>query len=129
LKSKENLLLKFACIYLISLLLFISGCALGVRNEAEQVSKTKVIAILANQDVADLSADDIVIIMKSAGFSDDEILDLGTDLRNALSSSGLAQIQSGKSVEAIFAVKQNYLHISSQRKGSFIFDIKTHQIR
>ncbi|GAF75906.1 unnamed protein product, partial [marine sediment metagenome] len=41
------------------------------------------VVVLNNQQVAALDTDDVVRIMQRAGFSDQQILDLGTDLRNA----------------------------------------------
>jgi hypothetical protein len=81
-----------------------------------------------NWDVIALSADEIVLIMRYIGFTDELILKLGTDLRNALTSSGAAQIRIGKKVEAIFAVHNNYVQVSSYQRGSFIFDCKTDKI-
>ena len=86
---------------------------------------TRVIALSNNGDVIALSAEDIVRVMQQAGLSDEQILELGTDLRNALASSGAAQIQVGEVVEAIFAVRGNYLHVSSYHRGSFIFNSET----
>jgi hypothetical protein len=84
---------------------------------------------LANQDAAALEADDVVRVMQRAGFSDQQILDLGTDLRNALASGGAAQIRVGKKVEALFATDGHYLYASSRRGGSFIYDLEKRTFR
>ena len=78
---------------------------------------------LSNRDVAALSSDDIVRIMRRAGFSDEQILNLGTDVRNALLVSGASQVKKGK-VEVIFAVHGEYVFITTRLRGSFIYDIK-----
>ncbi len=113
---------KFHAILLL-LILSLSGCALGIKPEQEQVADIRVIP-LYNPDVLALSADDIVNVMRQTGFSDQQILDLGMDLRNILATSGAAQIRRGEAVEAIFAVRSDYLHISSYRRGSFIFKVE-----
>ena len=84
---------------------------------------------MPNRQVAGLDADDVVRVMQRAGFSDEQILELGTELRNGLASSGAAQIRVGDKVESIFAVDGRYLHVSSRRRGSFIYDLKTGRVR
>jgi hypothetical protein len=79
---------------------------------------------LSNQYVAALSADDIVQLMRRAGFSNEQILELGTDLRNGLALSGAAQLKVGDKVEAIFAVHGDYVYITTRLRGSFIYDVK-----
>ena len=84
--------------------------------------QTRVIS-LTSRDIAPLQADDIVVTMRRGGFSDQEILDLGPDVRNTLASSGAAMIRIGDKVAAIFAVDGNFLHVSTRRRGSFIYDL------
>ena len=84
---------------------------------------------LANREVVALSADDIVTVMRRAGFSDDQILDLGTEVRNTLAASGAAEVRIGNKVEAIFAVRGEQIHISSRRRGNAIYDVGTGRIR
>ena len=77
----------------------------------------------SNREVARLSPDDIVCIMQRVGFSDDQILDLGTDLYNALLLSGGADVYYGKGLEMIFAVNNRQVQIQSRSRGSFVYDI------
>lgn len=77
---------------------------------------------LNNRDVATLSSDDIVRIMRRSGFSDDQILQLGTEVRNGLLLSGAVQVRK-KKVEAIFAVRGDYIYITTRLRGSFIYDL------
>ena len=79
---------------------------------------------LSNQDVVALSADDIIRIMRRAGFSDEQILQLGTDVRNALLLSGAAQVRLKDKVEVIFAVHDDYVFITTRLRGHFIYDVK-----
>lgn len=82
-----------------------------------------------NRQVAGLSADDTVRVMRRAGLADRQILELGTELRNALASSGAANVRVGNKVEAIFAVDGDCLHASSRTRGSFIYDLKKRTFR
>ena len=104
---------------LFSLVLALSGCA-GQQTR---------VAALPNRQTAELSADDVVRVMRRAGFTDDQVLELGTDLRNKLASTGAAQIQLGKKVEAMFAVDGRSLHVTTLLRGSFIYDLDTGRIR
>jgi hypothetical protein len=98
----------------LSALLGTVGCA---HNQAQVIP-------VSNREVAALSAEDIVRVMLRAGFSDEQILELGTDLRNELARSGAAQIDVGDKVEAIFAIDGDYVYVSSRLRGSFIYDIE-----
>jgi len=84
------------------------------------------IIALSNQNVAALSADDIIQVMRRAGFSDQQILALGTQLRNAILYSGAAQAKLRDKVEAVFAVHGDYVFITTRLRGSFIYDVKKH---
>ena len=79
---------------------------------------------LSNQDGIALGAEDIIRIMRRAGFSDEQILQLGTDVRNALLLSGAAQVRLKDKVEVIFAVHDDYVFITTRLRGSFIYDVK-----
>jgi hypothetical protein len=76
-----------------------------------------------NRDVADLTADDVVRIMRQVGFSDQQILDLGMDLHDAISSSGAAVVYDGTRAEMVFRVNREYLMVRSREQGSMIYDI------
>jgi hypothetical protein len=77
----------------------------------------------SNREVAKLSPDDIVRIMQRVGFSDEQVLDLGTDLYNALLLSGAADVYYGKNLEMIFAVNNQQVQIQSRSRGTFVYDI------
>jgi len=79
----------------------------------------------SNREVARLGPDDVVRVMQRVGFSDDQILDLGTDLHNALLLSGGAQVIYGKRLEMIFAVNNQQIHIQSRSRGTFVYDLST----
>ncbi len=80
---------------------------------------------LNHQEVLTLSSDDIVRVMRRAGFSDNQILAHGTDLHDALSRSGAAQIKMSKKLQAVFAINGDSVYISTRLRGNFIFNVKT----
>jgi len=63
--------------------------------------------------------------MRRAGFSDMQILQFGTEVRNALSQSGAAQIKVRRKVEAVFAIKGDSVYITTRLRGNFIYNVKT----
>jgi len=80
----------------------------------------------ASSNVLTLSSDDIVRVMRQAGFSDNQILEYGTDLHSALSQAGAAQIKIRNRLEAIFAINGDAVYISSRlMKRNFIYNVKT----
>jgi len=73
-----------------------------------------------------LSPEDVVAVMRRAGFSDKQILEYGTDLRNGLAESGAVQIKIGKKIEVVFAVNLNdgdCVYISTRLRGNFIYNV------
>ena len=103
---------------LLALLLFgVVGC---VRSTGIRVMP------LSNRSVLALNPDDVVAIMRRAGFSDSQILEYGTDLRNGLAESGAVQIKIGKKIEAVFAINLtdgDCVYISTRLRGNFIYNV------
>ena len=81
------------------------------------------IVAVSNREVARLSPEDIIRVMQRVGFSDDQILELGTDLHRALMLSGGAELFYGKRLEMLFAVNNQQIQIQSRTRGTFIYDI------
>jgi hypothetical protein len=77
----------------------------------------------SGREVARLNPDDIVRIMQRVGFSDDQIVELGTDLYNALLLSGRAEAYYGRDLEMIFVVNAQQVQIQSRSRGTFLYDI------
>jgi len=99
--------------------------ALGVGGCARSSTGIRIIP-LSNRSVLALNPDDVVEVMRRAGFSDAQILEYGTDLRNGLAESGAVQIKIGKKVEAVFAInlsESNCVYISTRLRGNFIYDV------
>ena len=80
---------------------------------------------LNNRNVLTLSTDDIVRVMRQAGFSDNQILEHGTYLHDALANSGAAQIKIRNMLEAVFAINGDAVYISTRLRGNFIYNVKT----
>jgi hypothetical protein len=80
---------------------------------------------LNNQNVLTLSSDDIVRVMRRAGFSDNQILQHGEDLHIALAQYGAAQIKINRRLEAVFAINGDAVYISSRVTGNSIYNTKT----
>ncbi len=76
-----------------------------------------------NNEVADLSADDIVRVLQRTGFSDEHIIELGTDVHRALLLSGAAAIMNGRRIEVTFVVRGQYLFIQSNSRGRFVYSL------
>ena len=99
--------------------------ALGAVGCARDSTGIRVVP-MSNRNVLALSSDDVVEVMKRSGFSDNQILEYGTDLRNGLAESGAVQIKIGKKVEAVFAINLNdgdCVFISTRLRGNFIYNV------
>lgn len=99
----------------LSLLIFlgISGCS----NSGFRVVP------LHNHEVATLGVEDLVYIMMEAGFTDEQIHEFGPEIRDALASSGAAQVKLNGLVEATFTVDGGCVFVSSSR-GMFMRFLK-----
>ena len=97
--------------------LALSGCASIDRSIA--LTKQSVMPITVGEVTA-VSAHDLAEAMLRAGFSREQILRDGPAVRNALATSGGAQLRSGKLVEALFAVHGDRLYVTSRTRGTFV---------
>jgi hypothetical protein len=101
--------------------------ALGVTGCGTHRSGIQVIP-LSSRSVLELNADDVVRVMRRAGFSDQQILEYGPDLRDGLAQSGAVQIKVGNKVEAVFAINLDHgpcVYITTRLRGSFIYNLQT----
>lgn len=80
---------------------------------------------LPSPDVAELSAQDMVRVMKCAGFTDEQVLDKGGELRNVLAATGAARVTLEDNTEALFAVIDHKIHVTTRLRGSFIYEQAT----
>ncbi|MBN1360256.1 MAG: hypothetical protein JW993_06680 [Sedimentisphaerales bacterium] len=78
---------------------------------------------VVGQEVADLSPDDVVRVAKRIGFTDQQVLDLGADLHNALLLSGAARVLVRDRVEALLRVHGGHVLISSRTRGNHVYNL------
>jgi len=102
----------------IFILLWVLLCFAGCKSVKLNISP------VGNPDVADLTAEDIVLILIRAGFTEDQVMVLGTALHNQLSTSGAVEINGENKVEAIIAVSGDCIYVSSRMRGHFIYNYK-----
>lgn len=115
----------------VTLILVGSGCQpepvewreLGTELEQQGYREIRIEA-QSNQEVAELTADDLIAIMTRIGFTSEQILDFGPAIHSALRQSGAARVVVGKRTEAILRVKGRLLFIRSSSRGSFIYDVE-----
>ncbi len=98
------------------LALSVAGCA---RNTGIQVLP------MGNQHILTLTADGVVEVMRAAGFSDMQIWEHGTALRDGLARSGAVQIKIGDTAEAVFAIRGDSVYITTRLRGNFIYNVNT----
>lgn len=79
----------------------------------------------SSRGVLDLSSDDIVTIMWQAGFSNEQILEHGTAVRDGLAQSGAVYIRMNRKVEVVFVVNDRDIYISTRMRGIFIYNVDT----
>lgn len=95
------------------------------RPEREQQSPFRVLP-RHNTQVTSLSPDDIVRIMQRVGFRDEQIVELGTDLHNAMRFHGSAVIVYKKETLAIFAADGDYVRVRT-RSGDLDYQVSKGQ--
>jgi len=99
--------------------------ALGIVGCSRSATGIQIVP-LSNRNVLVLNADDVIQVMRRAGFSDRQILEYGPDLRNGLAQSGAVQVRINDKVEAVFAVnldQGNNVYISTRLRGNFIYNV------
>ena len=100
-----------AAILLAILALAITGCAAPEHHRVESFD---------NRDQRlDLNAEDVVHAMRRAGFTDEQIVELGPAVRNALAVQGGARIRGGRFTDALFIASNGDLYGASKEHGSF----------
>jgi hypothetical protein len=80
---------------------------------------------VSNRYVLALSSDDVVRVMRRAGFSDSQVLEFGPGIRDGLAQSGAVQIKVGKKIEVVFAIRDNSVYITTRLRGNFIYNLDT----
>ncbi len=97
------------------LLISLSGC---IRSGIQVVP-------VPNQNTIVLKANEVVLILRAAGFTDEQIKKYGWSVREGLARSGAVRILIDNVVEAGFAVRGDEVFISTRSRGYFIYNINT----
>lgn len=114
---------------LVPLALEVVGCNKAIRPaewpELRTEGRPKELRVVpkSNKEVADVSANDIVRVMRQVGLSDEQIFNLGTELHDALLASGAAEIMYGGQSLVRVTVSGEYLFVRSRSQGTLVYDI------
>ena len=108
---------KNGAVMIVTLLAFLAlGAAGCAQNRGIEVLP------LGNRGVLTLASDNVVEVMRAAGFSDMQIWEHGTALRDGLARSGAVQIKIDGTVEAVFAINGDSVYISTLGRGHFVYN-------
>ena len=83
---------------------------------------------LSSSSVLTLGTDNLVEIMRRAGFSDEQILEYGPDVHDGLAQSGAVQVRVNNRVELVIAINRDRgdcVYISSASRGNFIYNVNS----
>ena len=126
-KRSEFIRNTAVCVWLALLVFGLLGCtSAGNRyNSAlDLAGPFQIIPVRINSTVM-LSPDDIIRIMRASDFNDQQIYDLGQDLRDALSSAGGAKIvNAANKPRAMFKADRNTVWGASFFGGNFVYDVQ-----
>lgn len=100
-------------------LLFVAGCSTTQYN----------VKWVPNQTGIALTADDIVIFLNRAGFSQEEIFELGVGVRNGLASTGAVRAYIDEYTIAIISTDGKLVYVNSKKRGSFVYDPESKILR
>ena len=70
-----------------------------------------------------LDPDDVVTVMRRAWFSDEQIEQLGLELRDALASYGAARIRSDNCTEALFLTDGHFIYVTVRGHEAFFYSV------
>ena len=110
-------------VLLIASVLTMNGCAIAPGQQ-----KPVVVPEIGSH-TADLSPRQTIDIMRAAGFTDSEIQRLGLHVRNALALKGAARVKRESQTDAIFVAHDGMIHVASWRRGDFMYEVATGEIR
>ena len=113
----RRLLSAIAALALVSLL-----TACGTMDRSIKLAEQTVTPVTVGEATS-VEARDLAEAMLRAGFSPEQIIADGPAVRNALATSGGAQVRYGKVAEAIFAIHGSELYITSRTKGTFVLPL------
>ena len=97
--------------------IFLSGCVSPDDNLAKM---SQPVANVVVGEAAEVSARDLAEAMLRAGFTREQILQHGPQVRRSLATSGGAQVRDGRAIGALFSVHGNHLYVTSRTRGTFV---------
>ena len=95
--------------------------AIGLFSGCQESAVLRVIP-MSGSDVCSLGPEAIIKVMREAGFSDDQIVELGTEVRNNLATWGAVQILEREKTRAILVAEKGYVYVCCDQRGASIFD-------
>jgi hypothetical protein len=98
------------------LALSLAGCTAMDKNVVRMEEQVTPITV---GDAAAVPAYVLASAMLRAGFTEDQVLNRGVALRDALATSGGAQVRDSDLVLALFSVHDNVLYVTSRTGGTF----------
>ena len=104
------------------LVIALGACATTKFDSNIKLTNQPVTAIVVG-DAADVPALILASAMLRAGFTEQQVLDDGPGVREALATSGGAQVRDEESILALFSVQSGLLYISSRERGTFTMRI------
>lgn len=113
----------------------VSGCAHWTQQRnrySKAATELKVVPFSTRHAIA-LAAPDVVNIMRAANFTDQQIYELGTQVRDALMTVGGVQIQVTSNNKTKVAVQfvineEDYVLVTSMASGYFVYDVRNHRL-
>jgi hypothetical protein len=110
--SRPAILFFFLAFSIVLQLVMLSGCATD-----DQLT----VVPCRNNSVVVLGPEDVVAVMRRAWFTDEQIEQLGLELRDALASHGAARVQAADCTEALFLTEGNFIYVTVRGHGSFFY--------
>jgi hypothetical protein len=111
--------LLLSAVAALALLTLLAACA---GDRSIKLAEQTVTPVTVGQATS-VEARDLAEAMLRAGFSPEQIITDGPAVRNALATSGGAQVRYGKVAEAIFAIHGDELYITSRTRGTFVMPL------
>ncbi len=103
--------------------LLTTGCAGFSRN------RNMVVTPFNAAYQTDLRPKRLILVARRAGLDNDQILQYGPAIRNALATHGACRIYSDDKVKIIMAVQGRNLYVSRHTGSSFIYDLDSEEPR
>ena len=111
------------------LLLNLLGC--GGRWRTPKPARSADLAVsvhpVSNTNAIRLTVDDVIVILRQLGHTDEQVFELGEDLRDALLNYGGAKIRVGDKFDSALRAEGFHLWIFSLSRGTFVYDVKSHE--